>query len=130
VTLSVTTTHTDGAFFVYLEAVDASGEVTYITEGQLRGIHRRLSNEAMSYTAYGPVHSFRRRDALPLVPGERITLEFELFPTSVLFKQGVRIQIGLAGHDADTFQRVPAGGDPVISVHYPGSCIDLPVVER
>ncbi|MBL7315352.1 CocE/NonD family hydrolase, partial [Escherichia coli] len=39
VTLFITSTSSDGTFFVYLEDVDPRGRVAYITEGQLRAIH-------------------------------------------------------------------------------------------
>jgi hypothetical protein len=45
VTLYVTSTAKDGAFYVYLEDVDENGKVTYVTEGQLRPLHRKVSNE-------------------------------------------------------------------------------------
>ena len=54
VSLFVTSTHTDGAFFVYLEDVDENGKVTYLTEGELRALHRRVSNE-QSHEASGSV---------------------------------------------------------------------------
>ena len=36
--LFTASTHTDGAFYVYLEAIDENGKVTYLTEGQLRAL--------------------------------------------------------------------------------------------
>src|SRR5262245_24821129 len=45
VSLFITSTHTDGGFFVYLEDIDENGKVTYLTEGELRALHRRVSNE-------------------------------------------------------------------------------------
>jgi putative CocE/NonD family hydrolase len=133
VTLYVTSTETDGAFFVYLEDVDESGRVTYVTEGQLRAIHRKVSNETPPYNVQVPYHSFRQEDAEPLVPGEIAELTFGLHPTSVLIRKGHRIRIGIAGHDKGTFVRVPAEGTPVITVardKLHASCIDLPVVQR
>lgn len=37
-------THVDGAFFAYLEDVAPDGRVVYVTEGVLRGRHRRVSS--------------------------------------------------------------------------------------
>jgi putative CocE/NonD family hydrolase len=133
VTLYVTSTETDGAFYVYLEDVDQSGQVTYVTEGQLRAIHRKVSDDTSPYRLQVPYHSFKEKDAMPLVPGEIAALTFGLHPTSVLFRKGHRIRIGIAGHDEGTFVRIPAEGLPVISVarnaHH-ASHIDLPVVQR
>jgi putative CocE/NonD family hydrolase len=131
VTLYLTSTETDGAFFVYLEDVDPAGRVTYVTEGQLRAIHRRVSAEPPPYTLQVPYHSFKEADASPLVPGRVAELSFGLHPTSVLIRKGHRIRIGIAGHDAGTFTRIPAQGTPVITLarnkDY-ASYIDLPVV--
>jgi putative CocE/NonD family hydrolase len=133
VTLYVTSTETDGAFYVYLEDVDPTGRVTYVTEGQLRAIHRKVCADTPPYTMQVPYHSFEEADAMPLAPGELAELSFGLQPTSVLINKGHRIRIGVAGHDAGTFARVPARGTPVITIarnrRY-ASYVDLPVVRR
>jgi putative CocE/NonD family hydrolase len=131
VTLYVTSTHTDGAFFVYLEDVDESGRVTYITEGQLRALHRKVSDNIPPYDLDIPYHSFETQDGEPLVPEETTEITFGLLPTSVLLRTGHRIRVAIAGHDNGLFTRIPATGDPVITVarntaH--ASMIDLPVV--
>ncbi len=133
VTLYVTSKATDGAFFVYLEDVEETGKVTYITEGQLRAIHRKVSTDPPPYSLLVPYHSFKRKDAMPLVPGEVAELTFGLLPTSVLIKKGHRIRIAIAGHDKDTFARIPAEGTPVITVarnKLHASFVDLSVVQR
>jgi predicted acyl esterase len=53
---------------------------------------------------------------MPLVPGEVTELTFGLLPTSVLIKKSHRIRIAIAGHDKDTFARIPAEGNPNITV--------------
>lgn len=133
VTLYVTSTETDGAFFVYLEDVDESGRVTYVTEGQLRAIHRKVSTDTPPYRLQVPYHTFKREDTLPLVPGEMAEITFGLHPTSVLIRRGHRIRIAIAGNDEGTFVRIPAKGTPVISVarnRRHASYVDLPVVPR
>jgi uncharacterized protein len=133
ITLYVVSTATDGAFYVYLEDVDESGKVMYLTEGQLRAIHRRLSNEKSSHKPFVPHHSFRRDDSLPLVPGEVAELQFGLLPISALIRKGHRLRVAVAGHDKDTFARIPAEGAPALSIQRNrlyASCIDLPVVSR
>lgn len=133
VTLYVSSTAEDGAFFVYLEDVDSSGKVIYVTEGMLRALHRKVSPDAPPYWQDVPYHSFKREDALPLVPNEVAELRFGLLPTSVLIRRGHRLRVAIAGHDRDTFTRIPAQGIPVISVQrnrvHP-SCVDLPVIVR
>jgi hypothetical protein len=133
VTLYVSSTHTDGAFFVYLEDVAPDGVVRYITEGQLRGLHRKVSKSAPPYKVVGPYHSYRKEDAEPLPPGEIVELQFALMPVSALFRAGHRIRVALAGADADTFARIPPAGDPVWRVHRSAghaSHIVLPVIGR
>jgi len=133
VTLYVTSTETDGAFFVYLEDVDAGGKVTYVTEGILRALHRAVSDEEPPYKITGPYHSYKRKDAVPLVPGQVVELKFALIPVSVLLRKGHRIRIAIAGADKDTFAPILADHQPVISVlhnkQYPSS-IELPVITR
>jgi putative CocE/NonD family hydrolase len=131
VTLCVASTQPDCAFYVYLEDVDERGHVTYVTEGQLRAIHRKVSAAPPPYRLQVPYHSFKETDALPLVPGEVAEITFGLLPTSALIRKGHRLRLGIAGHDEGTFVRIPATGTPVWTVvrnRFHASCIDLPVV--
>jgi hypothetical protein len=131
VTLHLSSTHDDGAFFVYLEDVSPQGAVTYVTEGVLRGIHRKVSEDPSPWKRPVPFHSFLSADAEPMVPGEVTELAMGMEPTSFLFRQGHRIRIAVAGHDATSFRRIPAEGTPTLRVQrnstYPSS-IRLPVV--
>ncbi len=133
VTLDVTSTAADGAFIVYLEDVAPGGRVTYITEGELRAIHRKISSGRPPYHVFGPYHSFLRADAEPLVPGRVAELRFALLPTSVLIHKNHRIRIAVAGADRGTFARIPAAGNPVVTVArnaVNASAVDLPVRPR
>ena len=133
VSLFITSMHTDGAFFVYLEELDENGKVTYLTEGDLRALHRRVSNEPNPTKLPVPYHSFLKKDAMPLKPGEVAELRFHLQPISVLVKKGHRLRIAIAGHDKDTFMRIPADGTPTISMRRNShglSRIELPVIIR
>jgi len=131
VTLYTSSTHDDGLFIVYLEDVAPDGTVTYITEGQLRGVMRRVADEPPLYTKIGPHHSELRADAMPLVPGEVAELTIELWATSLLVRDGHRLRIAIAGADKDTFLHYPMNGEvPTITVErnarYP-SHVTLPV---
>jgi putative CocE/NonD family hydrolase len=133
VKLYVTSNEPDGLFIVYLEDVHPDGRVTYITEGQLRAIHRKLSPEQSPYGPEIPQHSYLKEDTEQLTPGSVAELFFSLHPTSVLVGKGHRLRIGIAGHDKGTFQRIPADGNPVITVQRNRtycSSIDLPVKGR
>jgi putative CocE/NonD family hydrolase len=132
VSLRVISTHEDGAFFVYLEDVDENGVVRYLAEGELRAIHRKISDDKPPYKMLFPYHSFKRKDGAPLVPGEVAELTFGLHPISALIKKGRSIRVTIAGADKDSFARIPAEGTPTITLgrnSANASYIDLPVME-
>ncbi len=129
--LNVSSTAPDGQFFVYLEAVLPDGQVKLVTEGQLRAIHRKISDDTPPYTMFGPYHSCKRADAMPLLPGEVAQIAFDLFPISVLFKVGWRIRVAIAGADKDVFAPIPGCEAPEITVERNASYqsfIDLPTI--
>jgi putative CocE/NonD family hydrolase len=133
VTLYAASTEEDNAFFVYLEDVDEQGVVRYITEGELRGIHRHLSPDAPPYWMGMPYRTFKRADAALMPRNEIVELTFGLQPTSALFRRGHRIRIAIAGADSGTFARIPAGGSAVWRIArntVMASCIRLPVIVR
>jgi putative CocE/NonD family hydrolase len=130
-TLRVTSTATDGGFFVYVEDVAPDGRVTYLTEGQFRALHRKISSATPPYRTTYPYHTFLRADGAPLVPGQAVTLQFPLMPTSVRLSAGHRIRVAIAGADRETFPRIPATGPVAITVAHggaDGSFVDLPVI--
>ena len=133
ITLYLSSTHDDGAVFIYLEEVDETGNVTYITDGNLRLIHRKISLEEPPYKILIPYHTFLKKDALPLVPNEISEIKFGLHATSVLVRKGHRIRVAIAGADKEVFMRYPAEGKPVITIERNTknpSFIDIPVIER
>jgi putative CocE/NonD family hydrolase len=107
ITFYITSTATDGSFFVYLEDVDEQGKATYVTEGMLRAIHRQLSKQSPPYRTVAPYRTYRRADSAPLVPGKIAELTFDLQPISYLFKQGHSIRVAIAGADRDHFTTIP-----------------------
>jgi putative CocE/NonD family hydrolase len=133
VRLFVSSTASDGNFFAYLEEVAFSGEVIYVTEGQLRAVHRKLSEEERPYQGVAPHRSFEKQDAMPLVPGEVAELVFDLLPTSYLFKKGSSVRVALAGADKDHFALMKQEPAPTLAFHrnrVHASAIELPVVSR
>ena len=132
ISLEISSTHEDGAFIVYLEDVAPDGYVRLLTEGELRAIHRLVSDKP-DYETFGPFHSFASKDGQPMVPDEIANLSFALLPVSALVRKGHAIRVAIAGHDRDTFIRVPEVGDPVIQVYRQQgnvSWIDLPVIQK
>lgn len=133
VSLFVTSTHADGGFYVYLEDVDENGKVTYLTEGTLRAIHRGVSTDQPPIKIFVPHHSFKKKDAAPLTPGQVAEIKFGLQPISALIKKNHRLRIAIAGHDKETFIRIPKEGTPTIAIQRNKrglSSIELPIVKR
>jgi putative CocE/NonD family hydrolase len=123
----------DGAFFVYLQDVDPQGNVRYVTEGQLRAIHRKVSQENRPHQdAPGvPYHSYLKKDSSPLEPGKIELLSFDLYPVSYLFRKGHSIRISISGADKDHFENIGHGAKWEIrheKDHF--SFVELPVMPR
>jgi hypothetical protein len=134
VILQAASTHTDGAFYLYLEDVAPDGRVTYLTEGLLRAIHRKLGNPSTApYVPLGVYHSLRKTDVQPLIPGEVAEISITLCPISVMIFMGHRIRLAIAGHDAAMKTRYPADGIPELRFYRNSaraSYLQLPVVGR
>ena len=80
-----------------------------------------------------PHHTFAKKDAMPLESGQVAELKFALQPISVLVKKGHRLRVAIAGHDKETFIRIPAEGAPTIAVQRNKrglSSIELPVIKK
>ena len=133
VNLQILSTHADGAFHVYLEDVAPDGRVTYMTEGLLRAIHRKIGDtKTAPYVPLGVYHSLRKVDVQPLVPGEVAEISITLCPISVLIFTGHRIRLAIAGHDAALNTRYPLDGIPELRFQRnsaQASYLQLPVME-
>lgn len=128
--LQLSASQGDGAVIAYLEDVAPNGEVTLLSEGGLRLIHRKVSDAVPPYPIFGPYHSFERQDASPMVRGEIAEIGFELLPLSVQIRKGHAIRIALAGHDKDCFDRLPRTGEQHYGIHRhlgANSYIDIPM---
>lgn len=132
VDIFVSSSTNDAQVFVYLEDVDENGNVEYVTEGELRALHRKVSNGKAPYKMVGPYHSFLREDGQPLKEGEVAEMKFSMLPISYLFKKGHRVRVAIAGADADQFRNMTID-EPQYTIHrsfkYP-SRVELPVVKR
>jgi predicted acyl esterase len=96
----------DMDLFVIIEKFDRSGHrVTFpiqsvINEGPaalgwLRVSHRELDEEKSTF--YQPVLKHQRE--LKLKPGEIVPVKIEIWPTSILFHRGEKLQLIIQGHD-------------------------------
>lgn len=129
--VEMSSTMSDGALHAYLEDVSPEGRVTYVDEGIFRMIDRKeVDPKSLPYEPLDPAHSFLRKDAEPLTPGETVRISFALNPTSVLLRKGHRTRVALAGADTSLFQHYPAEGTPTLTVRREAqraSFIELPV---
>ncbi len=133
VTLNLSSNTTDGAFYTYLEDVAPDGKVTYITEGQLRALHRKISDTNLGFTSIGPSHSYSKEDSELIIPGQNIEMKIGMHSTSVLIKKGHKIRIAIAGHDASNFTGIPANENPIIRLqrnNILSSYVELPIKVR
>ncbi|MFX0010300.1 MAG: CocE/NonD family hydrolase [Candidatus Hermodarchaeota archaeon] len=131
--LYMSSTNEDGAIFLYLEDVDEQGNVTYITDGEFRPIHRKVSDEEAPFKMIIPYHTFKKNDAKKMTSGEIVEVKFGLHATSVLIKKQHRIRIAIAGEDKDTFKRYPEDGRPIITIlrnSINASYIDIPIIKK
>ena len=129
--LLVSSTASDGDFFVYLEEVDAEGSSRYISEGALRASHRSLYEPY--YDNLGlPFHRSHEEDLVELTPGEPAELVFDLQPTSNVFNAGNRIRITMTCADSDNALTPEQSPPPTVTVYRnagQASYISLPIIE-
>jgi predicted acyl esterase len=111
----LSSTTNDAQLFVYLEDVDENGNVSYVTEGLFRAIHRKITSTPF-YEHPAPQHSYLAKDAMPLEPGIPEKITFDLWPTSYQFKKGHKIRVSIAGADKDHFRNMT--GDTPTYVFY------------
>jgi hypothetical protein len=128
--LWLTTKAPDLDVFVYVEEVDAQGNVAYVTEGNLRASHRALGQAPWGNLGL-PFHRSYQEDVAPIPAGEPVELVFDLLPTGKRFCQGTRIRIAVTCADADNFDTPKL--DPAPRVHFlrdiaHASFVELPIL--
>ena len=130
-TLRIASTTPDCAIFAYLEDVAPNGKVTYLDEGEIRAINRRVADpNTLPYEVPGIAHSYSRSDARPLIPGRATEIKFSLWTTSLVIRKDHRIRLALAGADDGVFQRYPEFGNVSWTVYTGTSFLDLPLSYR
>jgi putative CocE/NonD family hydrolase len=92
----------DGIVIAYLEDVAPDGRSTYLTEGELRLLHRKTASGSCN-AARGTERSFERAAAAPVVPGERMQIELPLLPVAARIAKGHHLRLTLVGADEGTF---------------------------
>ena len=103
--LFVSSSTTDADIFAVLRAFAPDGEEvvfqgaidphTPLAQGWLRASHRALDPQLT--TDYRPYHTHTTPE--PLVPGEPVQLDVELWPTSIVLPAGYRLALTVRGKD-------------------------------
>ncbi|MDB5530720.1 MAG: hypothetical protein JWR51_3823 [Devosia sp.] len=101
--LMMSSDQTDGLVIAYLEDVAPDGRVTYLTEGQLRLLHRATTG-APCDPGSGTPRSFAKADGAAVVPGEAMRIELPLLPVAARIAEGHHLRLSLAGADAGWFE--------------------------
>jgi predicted acyl esterase len=68
---------------------------TPVGQGWLRASHRRLDRKLSK--PWRPYHTHDRKE--PLAPGEKVELDIEILPTSIVVPEGYRIAVTVRGKD-------------------------------
>jgi uncharacterized protein len=103
--LMISSSTDDADIFVTLRVLDPDGaDVTFVSGqdprgcagfGWLRASHRQQDPDRSH--PYRPWHT--HAEPLPLTPGEPVTLEVEIWPTSVVIPAGYRLGVTVQGRD-------------------------------
>lgn len=103
--LNISSSETDGNFHVYLEEIAPDGTTRYITEGLIRGIHRKVSEDTeCPYKDAVPCHTYLREDGSELTINQPEKLVVDLLPISYKVAKGHRLVLSLAGADRSHFE--------------------------
>ncbi len=84
----------DQDFFAFLEDIDGAGKAVVVTQFQLRGSHRALSNPFFDNLGL-PWRANRKSEAAPLPPNQPVKLVFDPLPGSYVVKTGHRIRLAI-----------------------------------
>lgn len=102
--LTIASSTSDADLFLTLRLMDPRGaevifagahEPTPVARGWLRASHRATDPDKS--LPWRPWHRHSARD--PLVPGEAVTLDIEIWPTSIVVPKGYRLVLTVAGRD-------------------------------
>lgn len=118
VDLYISVDATDGQFFVYVEDVAPDGTVTYITEGHIRGVFRKVTNSNNApFPVIGPYHSYLNKDKQAMIPHQVTRMQFTLLPIAYQVLKGHSLQISLANVDVNHFE-IPKVKPSKMKVYY------------
>ena len=127
--LWVSSSASDGDFFVYLEDVSEAHYSKYVTEGNLRASHRAISKAPYEFLGL-PYHRSYVEDIADL-PDQPVELVFDLLPTSYVFEAGHRIRVTITGADKDNGLTPQLDPPPTITLYRDSdhaSYLELPII--
>ena len=87
----VSSSESDQDFFAFLEDIDETGKGTVITQFQLRGSHRALSEPFFDNLGL-PWRANKESEAAIMPPNQPVKLVFDPMPVSYVVKKGNRIR--------------------------------------
>ena len=130
-------TATEAVVAVQIEEV-SDAKALPVTNGQLLASGRAVDQERSRFVnnvMIQPYHYFTEATNQPLVPGEIVKLQIEIFPTSTIIRKGNRLRVSISpSNQAQAILNYPRqamaeGGITTIhnSAEYPSSVV-LPVV--
>jgi predicted acyl esterase len=129
--LEIAADRPDADVFVYLEEVDAGGEVQVLSFGRLKLSHRATAEAPWDNLGL-PFHPGTQASAAPLEVGEAGRLSIAMMPLSHRVEPGARLRFVITG--ADPRQRnlaeIRQDPPPRLTLHtgwQAGSRIDLPI---
>lgn len=77
----------------YVVGNPARNRLYPVGQGALKASHRKL--DPVKSTVYRPYHTHLKADYQPLIPGEVVEAEVELWPTTAFIKKGHRIRLDI-----------------------------------
>jgi putative CocE/NonD family hydrolase len=136
----ITTTARDASVSVAISDVAPDGSSRGLTNGLLTASHRAVDpsrSRMLAGNSIQPWHPFTREAQLPVVAGEPMLLQVEVFPTSFVLQPGHRLRVTIAPSDVPhALPPVPSaaaslGGVVTVlgDAAHPSSVV-LPVVRR
>ncbi|MHA1110647.1 MAG: CocE/NonD family hydrolase [Promethearchaeota archaeon] len=132
VTVQLSSTHEDGAIFVYLEAIHKR-KVYYLSEGQLRLPFWKESKKS-PYSTPIPYRSFEKPSVSEVRPNLIYDVRIPLEPISVRLPENYKLRVCIAGADAENFKNYPntVKPHPVWSIYHSSeykSFVQLPTIK-
>lgn len=108
VQLTVTSQQDALSLFATLSAIDVDGLSYYLTEGFLNLKHRQSVMPPWRHIERH-WHSEKETDALPIVPGEPMTVAIDMFALSCRLAKGTRLRLAIAAADVENYEAAAFG---------------------